>query len=245
MTTIQKIEEKRSGIFVGALALAAGAALVVALTPLASTANASLTVVETSEETSQDWAELIAGVPFDEGYGVITKDISPGQPTESFSVLATNVGNVAGNVAIGPANYDISNFSDGFLDQTQVQVTIYQKSGPGGVTETFSLREFATNGFVATPASGAEDFVVDPGQQVRWEITYIPAATSAGFDSDDLGSFTNSFQLQTLFSGLDETGSSDLLRGLEADGSTRGSISYMPWAQLVSASENGVAAVTP
>ncbi len=215
-----------------------GATAAILSTALVGGGLASLTV-ETVREGSSLTAELRGGIEFDEGSGVIVKNVSPGQTAEEFIVTGTNVGNVPGHVMLSVDAFDTSKLSEGFLDNTKVQVVFDGINYPG--TQAITLRDFVTKGFGAPR--------VEPGANVKYSVVITPAATAEGFTAEDLGNFNDAtFNLKFTFSGIGDDGASDLSEYIAVHGESiatvGGNIFALPNADIKTASETGVAVET-
>ena len=233
VATYQPLQSRKRGV------LAAGLAVALAVGGLGSTALASLTV-ETLREGNQVTGEARAGMEFNDESGVIIKNISPGEVAEDFAVTATNVGNIAGHVALYATDLDVSALSDGFLDSTLVTITLRGHNNSSNGVATVTLREFAANAYVPTAVASNTNFVIQPGENVNYTVRITPPTTAENFTEDDLIIFDQPFTLGFTFSAVDNqaTPQSDLSRWAAENATVIGgnSMYSIPQAELATAS---------
>lgn len=222
--------------------LALGLAVAIAITGVSGLTYASLTV-ETVREGNQITGEAKAGLAFTDESGVIRKDISPGQPAETFNVSATNIGNISGHAALSAPNLEVADFTDGFLDNTRLTIAA-RGDDNRDVATTVTLRQFASNGFVPAHVYRYNSHLIVPDQNVYYTVTITPPTSAENFTAADLKAFTEEFVLAFTFSAADSSGNSDLYRGAEQLDNRVGEFYLIPRADLANISANGVTETT-
>lgn len=247
MSIINRIEEDRSaGIFAGVAVLTI-AALGLILGVGVGHTNASSTTVSV-REGSQITARDDQAYGFDEeGAGVVIKSISIGSDHERFDLTASNTGTIRGVPGLRVMDFDLTALSDGYLDQTQVIVTMNGQSNTINEARV-TLREFVTNTFVMSEVEKNGNAVAPAGSQQNYSVTVYPASTAEGFTADDIGvDYQVPFSLGFVFSATDNSRSSDLGRyaaakGTLTTGTNRSGLYLIPNDDALAASQGTLAA---
>jgi hypothetical protein len=178
--------------------------------------NASITT-ETVLPDQDLHGEIYNEIVFDGDSGRIDQDISPNVPAEDYEIRATSISNISGHVAMFPKNVDMANFSDGYLDQTKIGITMRLDNNVENKA-TITLREWVTNGYISAEVNKNGNAVIKPGEKIHYTVRVIPTTTGEGFTNADLREVGQVFDLAFRFSDIDSAGQSGLSRWAVANG---------------------------
>lgn len=219
MSLISRIEEKNSLLVTGLLTVAVligGVFVTSALTPT----NASATTVSSRPGNLLDGGDHQEFTFDGPDGGVIIDDLSIGQLPEDFYMTASNKGNVVGVPGLAVSNFDQSTISDGTLDNTHLIVTVWGQSGSVN-SAAVTLREFISKTFVMGEVAHNTNAVAIPGEVTKVQVHIAPPTSAEGYTAEDFGDFAATFNLDWVFSAVDNTYGSDLGRYAVAKGELR------------------------
>jgi hypothetical protein len=137
---------------------------------------------------------------------VISKNLTPGQPAETFTVEVQNVGELDANYGIYVIDADKLQLPEVALDNTTVSV---RSVGDSSWNYTTNLRGFVDNATISDWSQDGER-VIKPGAIKTFQITITPDSSGSEWTQEDFGNFSMTFTTKFIASQV-AGGTSDLL----------------------------------